>query len=148
MNGGWVTTGNVSCTVLGARLLPDLAGAEQGVLAGDCVLDVGRRDPEGGHPVRVHPDAHRLVRHAENLRLAGAVDPLDRIQHVDVGIVGHVLRAVAAVLVVDRDDHQRAGRFFLHRDAVLHHGIGELRHGEVHAVLHLHLGDVGVGVRG
>ncbi len=134
--------------LLVTRLLPYLAGPPQGVLLGDRILDVGRRYPEGGHPVRVHPDAHRLVRHAENLCLACAVHALDRIQNVDVGIVGHVLRAVPAVLVVDCNDHQRAGRFFLHRNAVLRHRCGELRHGEIHPVLHLHLGDVGVGIQG
>ena len=128
------------------RLLADLARAEELVLLADRVGDVGRRDAERGHAVRIHPDPHRLVGHAHDLRLARAVDALQRVEHVDVGVVGDVVRAVAVVLGVDRHQHHDRRRLLLHVDALLHDGGRQLRHREVDAVLHLHLRDVGVGV--
>jgi hypothetical protein len=130
----------------GVGLLADLTRAEELVLLADRVGDVRRRDAERGHPVRVHPDPHRLVRDAHDLRLAGAVDALQRIEHVDVGVVGDVVRAVAVVFRVDRDQHHDRRRLLLDVDALLDDGRRQLRHREVDAVLHLHLRDVGVGV--
>ncbi len=130
----------------GVRLLPDLAGAEQRVLRRDRVLDVARGDLERGHAVRVHPDPHRLVGDAHHLRLAGARHALERVEHVDVRVVGDVLGAVAAFFREDGDQHHDRRGFLLHRHAELRHRRGELRRGEVDAVLHLHLRDVRVGV--
>ena len=129
-------------------LLADLPRPVEGVLAGDRLLDVGGGDPERGHAVRVHPDPHGLVGDAHDRGLAGAGHALDRVEDVDVRVVGDVLAAVALLLRVDADQHHDRRGLLLHRDALLHHGRRQLGHGEVDPVLHLHLGDVGVGVEG
>ena len=130
----------------GGRLLADLPGAEERVLGGDRVLDVAGRDLERGHAVRVHPDPHRLVRDAHDLRLAGALHALQRVEHVDVRVVRDVLGAVAGVLREDGDQHHDRRRLLLDVHAQLHHRRRQLRHREVDPVLHLHLRDVRVGV--
>jgi hypothetical protein len=130
----------------GVRLLSDLAGTEQLVLLVHRIGDVGRGDAERGHPIRIHPDPHRLVRYAHDLRLAGAVDALQRVQDIDVGVVGDVVGAVALVLRIDRHQHHDRRRLLLHVHALLHYSGRQLRHRQVDAVLHLHLRDVGIGV--
>ena len=80
----------------GGRLLADLPGPEEGVLAGHGVLDVAGGDAERGHAVRVHPDPHRLVGHPHDRRLAGAGHALQRVEDVDVGVVGDVLARCSA----------------------------------------------------
>ncbi len=130
----------------GGRLLADLTRAEQRVLLLHGAGDVGRRDAERGHPVRVHPDPHRLVRDAHHLRLPGAGHALQRVQHVHVGEVGDVVGGVALALCEHSDQHHDRRRFLLHRDAELGHCGRQLGQREVDAVLHLHLCDVGIGV--
>ena len=136
----------VELHLAGRRLLVHLAGTDHGILRGDRVLDVGGGDTERRHAIRVHPQPHGLVGHAQNLRLAGPFDALDRIEDVDIGVGAHIVRRVASGLVVERDDHQRAGRFLLHRHAVLRDRLRQLGQRQIHPVLHLHLRGIGVGV--
>jgi hypothetical protein len=102
--------------------------------------------PSDGHPVGVHPDAHRLIRHAHDLCLSRAGHALQRIEHVDVRVVGDVIRAVAIAFTEHADQHHDRRRLLLDGDAELRHGRRQLRQREVDAVLHLNLRDVGIGV--
>ena len=106
-----------------AGLLADLAGAEQRVLLVHRVGDVAGGDAQRGHAVRVHPDAHRLVGHAHDLRLAGTVHALQRVEHVDVGVVGDVVGAVAPALAGDGHQHHDRRALLLHRHALLLQGV-------------------------
>jgi len=87
------------------RFLTDLPRPEELILGGHRLLDVARRNPEGGHPVGVHPDPHGLVGHAHDLRLSRARNPLDPVEDVDIGVVGDVVGPVAVVLAVHGDQH-------------------------------------------
>ncbi len=99
MNGGWVTTGNVSCTSPAFGCWPIWPAPKSAFwLATACWISV----------VVMPSDAIRSgfiqMRMAWSgtpkiVCLAGAVYPLDCIQYIYVGIVGHVVRAVTAVLV-------------------------------------------------
>ena len=84
---------------------------------------------------------------AHDLRLAGALHALQRIEHVDVGVVGDVVGAVAVVLARTRAISIMIDDDFFCTDtpSCVHRG-RQLRQREVDAVLHLHLRDVGVGV--
>ncbi len=146
VNGACVTTGKRQLDRAGGGLLPDLAGAEQRVLRLDRIGDVGGRDAERGHPVRIHPDPHRLVRHAHDRRLAGAGHALQCVEDVDVRIIGDVVGAVAVALSEHADQHHDRRRLLLHRHALLGHGGRQLRHREIDPVLHLHLRDVRIGL--
>ena len=50
--------------------------------------DVAGRDAEAGQPVDVEDDAHRVVERAEQRGVADARHPLQRVEHVDRGVVG------------------------------------------------------------
>ena len=78
--------------------------------------------------------------------LTGAVDPLDGVQDIDVGVIVHIFGFIAAVPVVECENHQNTGRFFLYGDPVFHHGIGQLRRSQINPVLYLDLGNIRVGV--
>ncbi|MNS95668.1 hypothetical protein D3C72_1299360 [compost metagenome] len=130
---------------VGVRRLADAAGAELLVLALHRVLHVLAGDAERRHAVWPQPDAHGEVRRAHDLRLVGAVDALDGVQHVQVRVIVDVLLVEAAIRRIDPDQQQEAGGALLHVDAGLLHRLGQLRQRQVHAVLHLHLGGVRVG---
>ena len=122
--------------------LSNLSGPVQSVLGGHRLLDIGGCDAQRGHPLRIHPDADRLIGNAHDLRLSGAGDALDGVQHIDIGIVGDVITAVSLFRREDADQHHDGRCFFLDGNPLLHHGIGELRRGKVDPVLDLHLGNV------
>ncbi len=102
VNCGCVMTGNVSSTGPALGCCPICPAPNSWFCWLIALAMSRRRDAERGHAVRVHPDPHRLVGHAHDLRLARAVDALQRVEHVDVGVVGDVVRAVAVVLRVHR----------------------------------------------
>ena len=129
-----------------AGLLPDLAGADQGVLAGDGVLDVSGGNAQRRHLARVHPDADGLVGRTELRGLAGTGNALDGVQHVHGDVVAQVQRAHLAAGIVEVHHHQDAGRTLVDGHAILVHHGRQLWRGEADAVLYLHLGNVRVGI--
>ena len=98
VNGRCVTTGKVSCDRRRRRLLADLAGAEQRVLACTaCWMSLVVMPSEAMRSGFIQ------------MRIAWSGTPkicawpapwhaLERIEHVDVGVVGDVVGAVAPVL--------------------------------------------------
>ena len=71
----------------GRRRLADLAGGDLDVLLGDGVLHVDRGDAEIGELVGIEPDAHRIAPLAEDLDVADAGQPLQRIDDLQIGVV-------------------------------------------------------------
>ena len=67
-------------------------------------------------------------------------------EDLHVRVVGDEVRVVAAVGRVERQHHQEGVRLLLHVDALRLHRLRQLRHRLAHAVLHVHLRQLGVGV--
>ena len=132
----------------GRRLLPDLPGPVQRVLAETArwmslVVIPSDAIRSGFIQIRIAWSGMPMI---EAWPAPGT--RFRRVEHVDVRVVCDVLAAVPLLLRVDADEHHDRGRLLLDRHALLHDGRRQLRHGQVHAVLDLHLGDVGVGVEG
>ena len=72
------------------------------ILLVDRRRDVCNGQPELCEAIRIHPDAHRIVR-TEYLHLAHAVDTLDRVEEVERRIVLHECTIIRTVLRVHRN---------------------------------------------
>ena len=125
---------------------PDLARRGQHVLLLDRVHDVAGGDAQRRHAVRPHPDPHAVVEGAQDLRVADARDALDRVEHVDRGVVADEHRVVAVVRREEVDPEQDGRGPGPHRDALGHHVRGQARVGERDPVLGVDLVDVRVAV--
>ena len=71
----------------GGRRLADLAGGNLDVLLGDGVLHVHRRDAQIGKLVGIEPDTHRIATFTEDLNIADAWQSLERVDHLQIGVV-------------------------------------------------------------
>ncbi len=129
------------------RLLTNLTCAKEGVLFCHGSLNIGCGNAKGSHPIRVHPYSHCLISYPENLSLSCALHTFDSIEHKDIGIVIHIIRAVPAVLIENCQNHENTRRFFLNRDTIFCHSVRKLRSSKVDPVLHLHLRDVRVCIQ-
>ena len=119
------------------RRLPEAADSELLVLVGDGFLHVARRDAQLRHAIGLQPDPHRVVGRAEDGRLIGARNALQRIEHVNVRVVGDVGRVVAVARRIDRDHHHERRRLLLHLDALRLHRLTAIAatpgsHGSAH----------------
>ena len=128
----------------------DLARGVLRVLRADRGGDVGGRDAELRHLVRVQPDAHRVVARAEYRHVGQAGQALELVDDVDRAVVGQEQR-VARIVRRGQDHHvQDVDRALLHDDAVAPHFVGQARQRDLHAVVDLEHGlvDVGAGLEG
>ncbi len=133
--------------VVGRRLAADLACRDFGVLGVDCVDHIVRNQRERGQPVRIEPYPHRVGR-SENVDVAHTVDARQCVLDVRGQIVRHVL-VRTGVGGVEHADHQQHVRVRLgYRHALALHVLRQPRQGLLHAILHLDLGNVGVGALG
>ena len=114
------------------------------VLLLDRGIDVRRGQPELGDLVRVDPDAHPVLRAADQVDLGDALDAQDRVAEVDHRVVVQELGVVRAVRRVERHEHQDAGVDLLDGHALLDHLLREPRLRLRDAVLDEHVGDVEV----
>ncbi len=130
---------------VGHRQLIEAARRHLDVLALDRVDHVGRGEIELGHPLRVEPDAHRVVARAEHLDVADAVQAGQHVLDLQRGVVGDVELVERPVRRVEMDHHHQVGRVLLGRDAAPAHLVRQLRLGDRHAVLDQHLRLVEVG---
>ncbi len=80
-----------------SRLLADLPCPIQRVLASNSLLDIAGSYPKRCHPVRVHPDAHSLIRYPHNLRLPGSGYTLDGVEYINIGIIRDVVGTVTFI---------------------------------------------------
>jgi hypothetical protein len=103
-------------------------------------------DPHRGEAIGFHPDAHRVVARSEDAHLAHTRDAIERVDDVDVRVVGEEERVVRLLRREQRDDqHRNAGRL-PHRQAELVDLGRQVRLRLRHAVLQVDLIDVRVGV--
>ena len=123
----------------------DLPGGVHYVLRLHGVYDVGHRELQLGQRVGAHPDAHRVIRRAEECHLAYAANARQLRAHVDRGVVSQELGVVGAVGRVDRNDQKRQPDRLLHGRAELVHGARQLRGRLRQPVLCEHLVQVDVG---
>src|SRR5204863_9367372 len=76
------------------RLGADLAGRVDGALLLDGAHELGDREPELGQAIGLDPDPHRVVAGAEEAYLANARHAVERVDNVDVRVVGEEQRVV------------------------------------------------------
>jgi hypothetical protein len=126
-------------------LLADLAGGDLDILLGNGVDHILGREPVGLDLVRIEPDAHAVFVAAVDADRAHARDAREFVAHAQVGVVGQKQVVEGAVRRLQGDAHKDGGGFFLHRDALALHLLGQAGQGLVHAVLHEHRGHIHVG---
>ena len=129
----------------GGRLLADLPGGVLAVLGGDGVGDIGGRDAQLGHAVRLQPQADRVVEGTEDLGVTHARDALEVVDDVDQRVVGQEQRRPAGIRRGQRGDHQDVVGALLHRHAKLAHHVGQARFGNLDPVIDVDGGHVDVG---
>ena len=126
------------------RLRADLTGRVDGALLLDRARQLGHRDAESGQQVRLHPNPHGVVAAAEDADVADAPDAIQRIDDVDVRVVGEVQVVVGLVRRRQGDDqHWKAGRLPERQAERVHVG-RQVRLCLGDAVLDVDLIDVGV----
>ena len=111
-----------------------------------ALLTVRHGQAEPGQQVRLDPDPHRVVAGAEDARFADAGHAVERVEDVDVRVVGEEQRVVAVVRRHQRDDQHRQAGLLAHRQAELADLGRQVRLRLRHAVLDVDLIDVRVGV--
>ena len=93
-----------------------LTHARQVVIVLQGILDVGRRNVQGRHPVRFHPDPHGKSPGAENL---GALDTIDgrqfRLNHSS-----QVVRDLIAAQVIGKEAEIHRGELVVRRSNLQH----------------------------
>ncbi len=126
------------------RQRPQLAGSDLGVLCLDRAAYIRRHQVVGTQLVRIQPHPHRIGR-TEHIDLADAGNAADRVLHVADQEIGNVHPLHAPAGVVQRNHHQRVALRLGHGHTLLLHFLRQAVDGLVDAVLHLYLGDIGVG---
>ena len=101
------------------RVGADLARRIHGALLLDRVPHVRHGQPEPGEQVRLDPYPHRVVAGAEDARLADAGHAIERVEDVDVGVVGQEQRVVGLVRRQQRHDQHRQAGLLAHGQAEL-----------------------------
>src|SRR5881296_3902263 len=102
---------------------------------------------EGSRPMRpagVEAQEHRELELADRLRVAHAGNAFELVLDVDLRVVAQVFGVETRVVRGERANHEDARLALLHRDAVAHHLLRQLRLGERDLVLHVHRCEVRV----
>ncbi|MPM83804.1 hypothetical protein SDC9_130873 [bioreactor metagenome] len=116
------------------------------VLRGNRCVDRCNRQTEALELGRIHPHAHGTTR-CKQLCLAHAVQTLDFRHHIAVHVVGNIVTRSLSGLGLEGQNHQEVAHGLVHAHA---QGLYDLRQAGQHAgeaVLHVHLGQIGVGAR-
>ena len=122
----------------------DLARGHLHVLLADGGDHVAGGEVARGHFLRVEPHAHGVVAGAEHAHVTHAVQPRERVAHVQRGVVAQIQRVVAAVGRGQVHHHEERRRTLQRGNADGAHFFGQARQRLCHAVLHLYLGAVDV----
>ena len=133
------------------RLLPgghrrpaDLSAGRLGVLLPQRGHDVAGRETPRGELLRVDPDPHAVIALPGDEDVADPRQAEQLVADIHQRIVAQVELVVAAVGRDDVDAHEDVGHPFPRRHAGLLDHVGQHRQGQVHPVLHQHLGQVQV----
>ena len=108
------------------RLRAGLARRIHRVLLIDSVVDLLRRDVEVGELGRIKPEAHRIGTRSEDRDARDTGQTGERIDDVDVGVVGEEDRVIPVIVGVEGKADQRRGRRLDDVDALLDHLLGKL----------------------
>ncbi len=106
---------------------------------------VARGQAEGGQAVDVEIDVHGELVGREDAHVAHAGDTLERVDQVQVGVIGQRWAIYPVILGVKDDARQKRRRALESPDAKLAYLGRQERLGQRHAVLHVDHGDVGIG---
>ena len=93
----------------------------------------------------IHPHAHRVDLLRGQARIADARQAADLVQQIDLRVVGEEQRVVAVVGRNQADHHQKRAGDLLHHHALPLHFGRQARQRDVHFVLGLNRGGVGIG---
>ncbi len=126
------------------RQATQLSGRDLDVLRLDRRADIHRRKAEVIQLGRVEPDAH-CVLGTEHLEVPHALGPRDRVLHVGDDVVRQVTLIEAAIGGDQTDDDEKVAHRLCDADALLLNLLRQQRRGQLQLVLHLHLGDIGIG---
>ena len=128
------------------RGLTHRSGAHLDVLRLDGSRDVGRREVAYAHRFRIEPYAHAVVAAAEGLHAAHSLHAAERVDEVELGIIGEV-EGVVALRVVGKESHEEnlVARLFVDAHSLLCHLGRQRAADERYAVLHVDGGLVEVG---
>ena len=118
------------------------------VLLTHRVDHVLRGDAQGGHLLRLDPDAHRVIEGAELVGLTDPRHPCQLVLDVDGGKVGEEEGALAVVRGIDVDHQQQVGGLGLDRHPQVLDLGGQQGQGLGDPVLGVDLGDVRVRAHG
>ena len=129
---------------IGLRQAAHFAGGHFGVLVADRGNHVTGHQTDRSQPIGVHPDAHRILR-TEHVGLTDAFDPRELILQVGDEKVGDVDIGAAVGLVIDADDQQEIGVGLGDSQPLLLHLLRQPGQRLLDLVLHLDLGDIGIG---
>ena len=109
------------------RFASDLAGRVDVVLLLHRADDVGNSDSKFGELVRFYPQTHGVLAGTEYLHVGNSGYARQLVDQVNVSVVRQKNSVVGPLGRIQRDQHQRRGRRFLHRDAVVIHVGWQLR---------------------
>ena len=126
------------------RQTTQLAAGHLGVLYPDGGIHVGGRQRKLRQPIRVEPDAHRVLG-TELQHLADAIHAAQRFEHVRCDKIAQIRHAQAAIFGYERQHHQVGLADLVDLHALLRDFVRQQRQGGLQLVLHLHLGNIGVG---
>ena len=136
--------GGVQLLARNRRCSSQLACGDIGILCHDSSLYLGGGEVEARHAVGIKPDTHRIGL-PEHLNVTDTGNAAQRIEELRVDKIVHRIFIDPAVVRIDAHDHQEPGISLGDPDALLLDLLGQVRHDRLQLVLHLHLGDIGVG---
>ena len=128
--------GQLKGLILGHRGAAQLTGNHLGVLLPDSVGHIHRGKAEILQPLRIQPDAHAVGTRAQHLHLTHAGNTPQRILQIDQGVVGQKGLVVAIIVGIQTDRLQDVGGHLADTDALLLHGVRQLRQLSVDQILH------------
>ena len=88
------------------RPCPDAADGRLNILGLDRGNDVGRRKLQVVQPLRVEPDAHRIVERPEDARLPDARQSRQHVHDIDDRVVGDEQGVLLPVVAIQREELQ------------------------------------------
>ena len=128
--------------VAGHRRLVQDAGGDLQVLCAQRREHLARVEVVGGHLVGIEPDAHRVVASAEQLHVAHARQPRQRVLHVQGRVVREIEVVARPVGRVQMHRKQDVRRRLAHLHAQPLHVVRQSRQRVLHPVLRQHLRDI------
>jgi len=140
------SSGRVSLPLLAScRRRADAAECRLNVLVLHRCNDVVRRQVELGQPIGIEPNPQRIIERSEQGDLADALDPRQRVDHIDGRVIAQINGVEGVFRRINIDDLKQGRGFLTDRETGARHLVGQLRRGEARSVLHVDGVDVRIG---